>query len=169
MRDVENDQFSREFLKQLPKGAFLNVNDQNGRTNIMTIGWGSIGFIWGRPVLSVMVRYSRHTYNLLEGAREFSVSVPLKNNLQKELSFCGSRSGRDVDKFKECGLTPLPGRILSTPLVKECDLFYECRIMGIQAIQPALLRREIIDSFYPDNNYHVFFHGEILAGYVKEE
>jgi flavin reductase (DIM6/NTAB) family NADH-FMN oxidoreductase RutF len=62
------EEYSQQFLKQLPKGAFLTVKDGD-RLNTMTIGWGSIGWIWQKPILMVMVRYSRHTYELIDKAQ----------------------------------------------------------------------------------------------------
>lgn len=166
-KDVGFEEYAPQLLKQLKQGVFLAVRDGDG-ANIMTIGWGSIGFVWGRPVFTVLVRYSRYTYELIEKAGEFTVSVPLKNNLKKELAYCGSKSGRDVDKFAECGLTPEPGKIVSTPVVKECSLFYECKVVCKQAMQPAFVEEDIVGKFYQDSNYHVVYHGEIVASYINE-
>ena len=54
-----------EMLTQLPLGAFLTVKSGD-RVNTMTIGWGTIGFMWGKPIMTVMVRYSRHTHQLIK-------------------------------------------------------------------------------------------------------
>src|SRR6056297_3293056 len=90
-------------------GAFLTVKDGK-KLNTMTIGWGSIGFIWGRPMFTVLVRHSRYTHNLIENTDQFTVSVPLNGQLKKETDYCGSHSGRDVDKFKELGLELIEGK-----------------------------------------------------------
>ena len=75
---------SEKILEQLPKGAFLTV--KNGeKMNVMTIGWGNIGFIWGKPIFTALVRYSRYTYELLENSGEFAVCVPKKDSMKKEL------------------------------------------------------------------------------------
>ena len=79
-------------------GAFLTtkVGDEQ---NTMAIGWGSIGYCWGKPVFTVVVRNSRHTFQLMEKAEEFTVSIPFSDAMKKEIEFCGTKSGKDVNKF----------------------------------------------------------------------
>lgn len=166
MIDMPYNDLSPQVLEQLAKGVFLTVGDAY-KANVMTIGWGNIGFIWGRPIFMVLVRYSRYTYKLLEERKEFSVSVPLSRDMKKELTFCGTNSGRDYDKFKECSLTPASPKVLSTPVVGECDRFYECSVVCRQAIEPGSLDQGIKDAFYPVQDYHVLYYGEIKASYQK--
>ena len=163
--DVAYNEYSREVLDQLANGgAFLTVK-VGDKVNTMAIGWGSICYMWGRPGLTVMVRYSRYTYDLLEQAGEFTVSVPKTSELKKELSFCGRHSGRDVDKFKECSLTMLEGKAVATPVIKECALHFECKTIYRQVMEPGLLAPEIKEDCYKNHNYHRFYIGEILASY----
>ena len=75
----------------------------------------------------VPVRKSRYTHGLIEKSGEFTVSVPLNKDLKDALMFCGTKSGRDYDKFKECNLTPIPGKEIDTPVIGECQLHYECK------------------------------------------
>lgn len=166
--DVKYDDYLKDMLEQLPKGAFLTVKDDQGRLNTMTIGWGTVGFIWQKPIFTVMVRKSRYTYQLLENAKEFTVSVPLKKDLKKALALCGTKSGRDMDKFKEANLTAEAGKVLGTPVVGECDLHYECKIVYQQGMEPALLDPAIKKLAYPKQDYHVVYYGEIVACYVNE-
>ncbi len=166
-KDVKYNEYTKELYEQLPKGAFLTVK-ANGKPNTMTIGWGSVGFIWGKPIFTVLVRYSRHTYKLLESAKEFTVSVPIHKDLRKELAFCGTKSGRDFDKFNELNLTAEPAKVIQTPIVGECDLHYECKVVYQQAMEPALLAENIKNERYPDNDYHIMYFGEILSCYIKE-
>lgn len=165
--DVKYNDHLKEVLEQLPKGAFLTVKDGD-KLNTMTIGWGTVGFIWQKPVFMIMVRQSRYTYQILENTREFTVSIPIKNNLKKELAFCGTKSGRDVDKFKECNLTPERGKVVETPIIGECDLHYECKIIYQQSMEPALAAPGIKKLAYPKGDYHGMYYGEIVACYLKE-
>ena len=87
------DNFGKFCKARGTNGAFLIVSDGGQRTNIMTIGWAQIGFIWGKPVMTVLVRPSRYTHGLLEKAGYFTVCVPPEGKLRKELAFCGSKSG----------------------------------------------------------------------------
>ena len=94
--------------EQLPRGAFLTAGGE--AWNPMTIGWAQFGVVWGKPVMSVLVRKSRFTYGLMEQSSVFTVSVPHTKELAKELAFCGSRSGRDVNKQVTALLTRLAER-----------------------------------------------------------
>ena len=80
----------------LGAGAFLLVGGENSRPNPMTIGWATLGTVWGKPALAVYVRPSRYTHGLLESTRHFSVNVPEGEVFSKALAFCGSKSGRDL-------------------------------------------------------------------------
>ncbi len=165
-KDNAYAEYAGQFLEQLPKGAFLTV--KSGEVvNTMTIGWGSTGFIWQLPVMMVMVRYSRYTYELIEKSSDFSISVPLKGELKKALGIAGTRSGRDIDKFRECQLTQVKARVIDSPVIGECSLFYECRILFKQPMDAGNLDNNIRDLYYADNNLHVMYFGEIMACYNK--
>ncbi|MBS4537741.1 flavin reductase family protein [Clostridium sp. D2Q-11] len=166
-RNIKYNEYSQEMLDQLPRGAFLTTKNED-KLNTMTIGWGSIGFIWNKPVFMVAVRYSRYTYEMLENAKEFSVSVPLKGNLKEELGICGTKSRREIDKFKVCELTPKESKIIDTPIIDECELHYECKVVYQQTMEPGMLNKEIKDQKYPNYDYHVLYYGEIVASYIKE-
>jgi len=162
----DKELFTVKYLDQLPKGAFLTVKSDD-IVNTMTIGWGSIGFMWQKPVLMVMVRYSRYTHELLQNAQDFSVSVPPAGELKKALAIAGTKSGRDIDKFKECSITAQAARSIDSPVIGECELFYECRLLYRQGMEPANLCPELRDKFYADDNYHVIYYGEITECYSK--
>ncbi|ABO51040.1 conserved hypothetical protein [Desulforamulus reducens MI-1] len=166
--DVKFNDHLRELLEQLPKGAFLTVKDDQDRVNTMTIGWGTLGFMWQKPVFMVMVRPSRYTYQLIENAKDFTVSIPLNKDLKKALAACGTKSGRDIDKFKECNLTPEQGKVVNSPIIGECDLHYECKLVYQQVMEPALVDPSIKKLAYAKGDYHVMYYGEIVASYVKE-
>jgi flavin reductase (DIM6/NTAB) family NADH-FMN oxidoreductase RutF len=103
----------------------------DGKPNVMTIGWGTLGAIWGRPVFLVLVRPSRHTYSRLEEVGEFTVNVPPRE-LAAGVNLCGTVSGRDRDKFQEARLTPVASRQVRPPIIQECVVHYECRILHKQ-------------------------------------
>ena len=100
-------------------GVFLVSIDSQGRANPMTIGWALLGTVWRRPVLLVLVRPSRFTHHLIEESREFAVCVPKRGELREALEFCGTRSGRDLDKVAELGLalTPVSYTHLTLPTI----------------------------------------------------
>lgn len=165
MKEVKFNEYSTELMEQLPKGIFLTVKDGD-KINTMTIGWANLGVIWMKPVFTVLVRFSRYTYELIQDAGEFTVSVPLNNNLAKALAFCGTRSGRDYDKFKECGLTLRAGEKVDAPVIEDCELHYECKVIYKQVMEPSALDKDIRKAKYSNNDYHVMFYGEIVSSYL---
>jgi len=164
---IAYEEYSQQFLTQLPKGAFLSVKDGD-RLNTMTIGWGSIGHIWQKPILMVMVRHSRYTHELIDKAQDFSVSVPAPGDLKKSLAIAGTKSGREVDKFKESMLTTQKAKSIETPVIGECELVFECQLVFKQVMDPEKLDGSIREKFYSDNDFHVMYYGEILACYQQK-
>lgn len=147
-------------------GAFLTVKSGD-ITNTMTISWGNIGFEWNKPIFTVLVRKSRYTYELIENSKEFTVSIPLNNNLKKALAFYGSNSGRDINKYEQCPVNLEAGKSVSTPIIGDCELHYECKIVYKQEMNPVLLSEEVKSSSYKNGDYHTIYYGEIVNCYVK--
>src|SRR5690554_2799687 len=125
--DLQYDARMQEVNYALSHGGVFLTTSYKGNKNTMTIGWGSIGYYWGKPVFTVVVRGSRHSFNLIENSGEFTVSIPLGDSMQEELKLCGTKSGRDIDKFATCNLDILEGKRIQTPIIAQCDLHYECR------------------------------------------
>ena len=146
----------------IESGAFLSAYDGNS-FNTMTIGWGMTGVCWRKPVLMVAVRNSRHTYTVMESATDFTVSMPL-GNLRDEIFYCGTKSGRDVDKLAECGLKTTAAQKTATPIIDTHALHAECKIMYKSAMDPAFLDSDH-HALYPKKDYHTLYYGEILACY----
>lgn len=143
------------------QGAFLTTrNDKT--TNTMTISWGNIGFEWNRPIFTILVRKSRYTHEIIDKSQEFSVSVPFNDNFKKALALCGSKSGRDLDKITESGLTLREGQVIATPSIVGCEMVYECKVVYQQDMDPNLLSKSIKDSAYKNDDYHTIYYGEIL-------
>lgn len=166
-KEVAFSEISREALEQLSKGAFLTVRNCD-KTNTMTIGWGALGYIWGKPVFIAMVRHSRYTFELIEKANDFTVSFPSKGEMKGELAFCGTKSGRDCDKFKECSIKAKDGDTTLSPVIEGCRLFFECRTLYKQPMLKENLNKEIRDRWYGDGDYHTIYFGEITKAYIFE-
>jgi flavin reductase (DIM6/NTAB) family NADH-FMN oxidoreductase RutF len=143
------------------RGLLLGSYDAAGKANIMTIGWGSLGSIWGIPVWTVLVRPSRYTYGCIEHSGCFSVNVPAAD-MHSEAAQAGSTSGRDVDKFAACGLTAQKASTVLAPLVGECPIVYECQVVHSSDILPAKLADDILTGSYVDGDFHRVYFGKIL-------
>jgi flavin reductase (DIM6/NTAB) family NADH-FMN oxidoreductase RutF len=162
MQDVDFMSVYERVMKQIKEGAFLTVK-AGEELNTMTIGWATIGIAWRKPIMMVMVRNSRYTFNLIEKAVDFTVSVPT-GEMKKQIAFCGTKSGRDVDKFKETGLKIAPSRLVVSPVIQIPGIHFECRIVYKNAIDPSQLTRNY-DPLYPEKDYHTLYFGEIISCY----
>ena len=156
-----------EFCEGLRGDGLLLVSlDEGGRPNAMTIGWATLGVIWGRPMCLVLVRPSRYTYACIEATGDFTVNVP-PPELAEQVLFCGTESGRDYDKFAECGFTATPGRAVRSPGIEECVLCYECRVVQKNDVIPEQFAPEIVGEFYGAGDFHRVYYGEIVAAYAS--
>ncbi len=163
MKEITYNEYAKETLDILAKGAFLTTT-ANGEINTMTIGWGAIGYQWGRPVLTVMVRQSRYTKDLIDAADEFTVSFP-PAGMEEAVRICGTKSGRDTDKLAEAGLTLIPAKKLTTPFIGGCDLHFECKTIYRQDMEDACIDPAVRDRWYPNGDLHTIYCGEILGAY----
>lgn len=164
MREIDYTEALKLTTERLMRGGvFLTVGGQ--APNTMTIGWGSVGFYWGKPVFTVVVRPSRHTYGILLREGEFTVSVPTENPLKRELAFAGSQSGREVNKFEGHGLTAVPAQQVGAPIIQECGLHFECRTRLCQDMTSDRMDAGVRQTAYPNGDLHTLVFGEIVACY----
>lgn len=146
--------------------ALLTAGDRDC-CNTMTIGWCQLGRLWNQPVCTVYVRPERYTYEFTEKHDYFTVSVmPLE--AKQTMAFCGSKSGRDVDKIKECGLTLCYGKE-DAPFFDEAELVLVCKKIYMQDLEPnGVLEDEKILSFYGENGgWHRMYVGRVEEAYLK--
>jgi flavin reductase (DIM6/NTAB) family NADH-FMN oxidoreductase RutF len=148
-------------------GLLLASIGANGKANVMTIGWGTIGAVWGRPMFVVFVKHSRHTYSLMEEVSDFTVNV-FPKELGAAVKPCGSISGRDHDKFAEAHLTQIPSHEVHSPSIQECVLHYECRTVNRVDMLPEALAQSL-RGMYKGGDYHRIYFGEIVATYADED
>ena len=166
MKDLNYMAIAEDAIKRIKKGAFLTVKAGN-KLNTMTIGWATFGFIWQKPIMMVAVRSSRHTFGIIEAAGDFTVTVPT-GDMGKEIAFCGSKSGRDVDKFKMGNLATSKGSKVVSPIIKTPGYHYECKIVYKSAMNPAYLDKNYDTSLYPLKDYHTLYFGELMACYETD-
>ena len=154
----------------------LITSKADDRVNSMTISWGTVGVEWGKPIFVTFIRENRFTRSLLEKNGEFTVNIPIDETAKKILGFCGSKSGRDIDKAKEIGITYEEPEMISVPGVKELPLTLECKIVYKQKQDMSAMIEENRAKFYPQDvdslfigsnkDTHVAYYGEIVNAYV---
>lgn len=134
--------------------------------NTMTASWGGLGELWNKDVCFIFIRPQRYTYEFTEREEYFTVSF-LPEECRKALTFCGRNSGRDCDKVKEAGLTPV--EFEESMGFEESGITVLCRKLYHQDINPEGLADKSIDSTcYPDKDYHRMYIGEIVKVFIKE-
>ena len=130
--------------------------------NSMTISWGSIGVMWNKPFIQVVVRPSRYTFEFMQKYTDFSVCA-FPETCREALELLGSESGRDGDKLAKAKLTPLNGQVVNSPVFLEANLIFECRKIYNDAFRPLQFIDPLIEKSYNGSNYHTVYYGEILA------
>lgn len=127
--------------------------------NPMTVSWGQVGRLWNKPVCTVYIRPQRFTYGLMNDAKYFSLSF-LPAERHEAAVLCGSKSGRNTDKVKECGLTVVDdGR---APYYAEAELVLVCRKLYEQDLTGEnFLEKDVDEKNYPAKDYHRMYVGEI--------
>lgn len=130
--------------------------------NSMTISWGSLGVIWNKPFVQVVVRPTRYTFEFINEYPDFTLCI-FPEEQRKILNKLGSKSGRDIDKIAHSGLTPCPAELVAAPAYEEAELILECRKLYWQDMDPSHFLNEKIQGNYSRNDYHRIFFGEILA------
>ncbi len=143
-------------------GLLLGSYDAAGKANFMTIGWGTLGIVWGLPMWIVLVRPSRYTYECIEHSGCFTVNVPTPA-MAEACAVCGSRSGRDGDKCELAGLTIERGPHVGAPIAERCPIVYECQVVHYNDVAPDTLTTEIIAGAYPAADFHRVYYGKVLA------
>ena len=177
-RTVDPFDYAGHICKALPGGILLTTK-RGEEVNSMTIGWGTIGIDWSRPVFIAYVRESRHTKKMLEENGEFTVNIPYGEVDGKILGFCGTKSGRDLDKIKALGLHLEDSDVISVPGIKELPLTLECRVIYKEKQTVARLPEAILARYYPETegvtyagetrDFHIAYYGEIVNAYLIEE
>lgn len=134
--------------------------------NTMTISWGGVGIMWNKPAAFTFIRPQRYTYEFLERGDQFSICF-FGGAYRKELSFCGSKSGRDVDKVKETGLTPAFTED-GVPYFAEAELVLVCKKMYGQFLnKESVIDEESVLKNYSGDDYHKMYVSEIVKVFSK--
>jgi len=157
---MEYNEDAQKTLEIIGKGAFLTTGGGD-KINTMTIGWGALGRIWQKPAFIVMVRKSRYTHELIEKYGEFTVTVP-HADMHAELSFCGTKSGRKIDKIKAMNFELLPSKKIKTPALKMKGIHYECKTVYKTDMDPEALAKNVNSLCYAQGDYHTIYFGEIV-------
>ncbi|MBR5762395.1 MAG: flavin reductase family protein [Lachnospiraceae bacterium] len=130
--------------------VMVTVADDNGKSNIITLAWA--GTINSDPAMvSISVRKERYSYPLLVKNKEFCINLTTRE-LAFATDYCGVKSGRDTDKWKDTGLTPIPCSAIKADMIEESPVNIECKV-----------------TKYEDLGSHTIFYGEVVAVHADDK
>jgi len=150
----------------------ITAKKNNDEFNAMTASWGGMGIMWGKPVASCVVRPVRYTYEFMEEAEYFTLTFFPEEYKSMLGGIFGIKSGRNTDKIKESGFSPIfvdiAGSTVKAIAFTEAEMIITCRKIYYQDINPLNFFDEKIDkSNYPKKDYHRMYFGEITGCLVK--
>jgi flavin reductase (DIM6/NTAB) family NADH-FMN oxidoreductase RutF len=130
--------------------VMVSCQRKDGKPNIITLAW--VGVVCSEPpMVGIAIRKGRYSHGIIKDSKEFVINVPTQK-LLKATDFCGTKSGKNVDKFAETKLTPIKGEKVNAPLIKECPVNLECVVKQILEL-----------------GSHDLFIGEIVATHIDSE
>ena len=155
--------FLAPIFNQIKTGAFLTTKVGN-QINTMTIGWLTIGQVWGTELVTVYVRFSRYSYDIIQNSSYFTISFPYQGDKLDKIKEWGERSGRDYDKLKLCDIEAT--KVVNGVIIKDCNIHIECEKIYNQIMDPKALNPELLAHYYGNQqDYHHIYYGKILSIY----
>ena len=131
--------------------VLVSCGDKKGNINVMTAAWtGTI--CSDPPMVYVSVRKERHSHHMIQETREYVINLTTEK-LAWTADFCGVRSGRDLDKFKEMKLTPVQGELQYAPMIEESPVSIECRVTNVMELGSHDMFMAEVTAVYADEQY----------------
>lgn len=162
----EINQFNTDIFKEFNnKWALLTAGDLEDR-NSMTVSWGFMGTLWNKNVVAVFVRPTRHTFDLMEKYPRFTLSF-LDEKYKPQMTFMGRNSGRDCDKYKETGLTPIYDNDSFVSYIKESKYVMKCKTLYADFLKPDFFKDKELLNHYNDD-YHKVYIAEVTSLLIDE-
>ncbi len=145
------------------KRVLLVSRGRQGLPNPMALGWGSLGLIWRRPVFTMLLHPDRYSHALVMESGEFTVNI-LPAGMEKTVLYCGSVSGRDVNKLETQGLNTFSSSRIQTPGIREGVIHFECRVIYTSDLNRSEFDPPVLNEIYGEKKaLHRLFFGEIVA------
>ncbi|NLW35057.1 MAG: flavin reductase family protein [Syntrophorhabdus aromaticivorans] len=158
LREISPEMITDNTFKLIGKDWMLVTAGSEAAFNTMTAAWGGLGVLWDKKICFCVIRPTRYTYAFMEKSEDFTLSF-FEERYRDVLTYCGTKSGKDVDKVTQTGLTP----VFDDDIIYfgEARLVMVCRKIYAQDIVPDNFIDPNIDKFYPKKDYHRMYVGEI--------
>lgn len=159
MNEISPNALSKTPFEMIGKDWMLLSAGNSDSYNTMTASWGGLGVLWNKNVVFAFVRPQRFTFDFMNKNEYFSCAF-FDESYRSALAYCGKYSGRDVDKAKECNLTPEFSE--NAPYFEEANTVIICKKLYVQQMNEGSVIDESIKANYNGDDYHHVFVGEIV-------
>ncbi len=136
--------------------------------NMMTVAWGSLGCMWGKPFAQALVRPQRHTRRYMDEGDSFTLCA-FPESFRNDLQTLGTVSGKTGPKLKKTSITLRPSSKVPAPSYEQAGLILECRKIYQQDMDPAGFMDDAIEKNYKAGDYHRIYFGEIVAAFSNDK
>ncbi len=157
--EIRQTEFQANSFQLFDRDWALLTAGTPGKFNTMTIAWGGLGTLWGKPVATVYVKPIRYTHEFLEANEYFTVSFYDKE-YRRAMGLLGSLSGRDCDKVSKAGLTPVA--LTNSVTFQEAKETLVCRKIYRQELDREAMPQEVVQAFYETEAPHTMYIGEVV-------
>jgi len=165
-KEIDIRQLNENVVKLFDDDWFLLTAGSEGGYNPMTISWGNIGNLWNYPMVTVYVRHNRYTFGFMENARTFTLCA-FDEDYRDMLNYMGTVSGRDEDKIKNSGLTPVIS-VNGSMYFEEARLVIEAEKIYSDDFELEKILDDKAKGMYEDGSIHRMYFGKILKVWIKE-
>ena len=165
-KEISPDQLQFNPFTKIGKEWLLITAGTKDKFNTMTASWGGVGVFWGKDTVTTYIRPQRYTKEFVDANDTFTLAF-FDPSYKKALNLCGTVSGRDTDKVKDAGLTPL--FVDETVAFEEANLILVCNKMYQDTMPPEnFIAKEMDEKWYPNKDYHTMYISEIVKVLEKE-
>ena len=165
-REVKPEELTMNPFTKIGKEWLLITAGNEEKCNTMTASWGAMGVMWGKNAVTVFIRPQSYRKEFVDREETFTSSV-LGEDYRKALNYCGTVSGKGIDKITEAGLTPY--FVDGTAGIQEADMIMVCKKMYHDTIKPECFDETENDTkWYPQKDYHTMYIAEIQKVLVRE-
>lgn len=165
MKEISPYELNRNLFNTIGGEWLLVTAGNQEKFNTMTVSWGGMGVIWNKLVSYIFIRPQRYTYEFIQNNDYFTISA-FNAEYRNALKYCGTHSGRDIDKTKVTGLIPAFDE--KAPYFEQARLVFVCKKLYAQEISEENMLSEHIKEYYKNNDYHTMFISEIVKVLVHE-
>ena len=160
-KKIDTTELNDNFFSKIGNEWMLVTAGNANKFNTMTASWGGIGILWNTDVAFTFIRDSRYTLEFMDSNEYYTLSF-FDGKFMKELAFCGTNSGRDVDKIATTGLTPVHDGNIT--YFEQAELVLVCKKLYKQQMTPdCFIDKSIIDKSYSNKDWHEMFVGKIVS------